>query len=87
MTTTLVTGATGALGVPTVSRLRAAGHDVRALSRRSGPGLTTGDLRAVLVLHTDGERLTGLDLVVNPEKLTFAQGQLSRIGGLSGLSG
>jgi uncharacterized protein YbjT (DUF2867 family) len=44
MTTTLVTGATGALGVPTVSRLRAAGHDVRALSRRSGPGLTTGDL-------------------------------------------
>jgi RNA polymerase sigma-70 factor (TIGR02957 family) len=46
-----------------------------------------GDLRAVLVLHTDGERLTGLDLVVNPEKLTFAQGQLSRIGGLSGLSG
>jgi uncharacterized protein YbjT (DUF2867 family) len=44
MTTTLVTGATGALGVPTVQRLRAAGHDVRALSRRSGPGLTTADL-------------------------------------------
>ncbi|WP_222266387.1 RNA polymerase sigma factor SigJ [Modestobacter marinus] len=46
-----------------------------------------GDLRAVLVLHTDGERLTELDLVVNPEKLTYAHGQLSRIGGLSGLSG
>src|SRR3954469_7160920 len=44
MAITLVTGATGALGVPTVIRLRAAGHDVRALSRRSGPGLTTGDL-------------------------------------------
>ena len=44
MTTVLVTGATGALGVPTVERLRAAGHDVRALSRRSGPGLVTGDL-------------------------------------------
>jgi uncharacterized protein YbjT (DUF2867 family) len=44
MTTTLVTGATGALGAPTVTRLRAAGHDVHALSRRSGPGLTTGDL-------------------------------------------
>jgi uncharacterized protein YbjT (DUF2867 family) len=44
MTTTLVTGATGALGAPTVTRLRAAGHDVRALSRRTGPGLTTGDL-------------------------------------------
>ncbi|WP_097186104.1 SDR family oxidoreductase [Blastococcus haudaquaticus] len=44
MTTILVTGATGALGRPTVERLRAAGHDVRALSRRSGPGLVTGDL-------------------------------------------
>jgi uncharacterized protein YbjT (DUF2867 family) len=44
MTTVLVTGATGALGVPTVERLRAAGHDVRALSRRSGPGVVTGDL-------------------------------------------
>jgi RNA polymerase sigma-70 factor (TIGR02957 family) len=46
-----------------------------------------GSLRAVLVLHTDGESLSALDLVVNPEKLAFAQGQLSRIGGLSGLSG
>lgn len=44
MTTVLVTGATGALGVPTVERLRAAGHDVRALSRRRGPRLVTGDL-------------------------------------------
>src|SRR5215218_10286539 len=42
--TTLVTGATGTLGAPTVAGLRAAGHDVRALSRRSGPGLVTGDL-------------------------------------------
>lgn len=39
-----MTGATGTLGVPTVARLREAGHDVRALSRRSGPGLVTGDL-------------------------------------------
>jgi RNA polymerase sigma-70 factor (ECF subfamily) len=46
-----------------------------------------GGLRAVLTLQTDGERLTALDLVVNPEKLRFAQQQLSRIGGLSGLSG
>jgi uncharacterized protein YbjT (DUF2867 family) len=44
VTTVLVTGATGTLGRPTVDRLRAAGHDVRALSRRSGPGLVTGDL-------------------------------------------
>jgi hypothetical protein len=39
------------------------------------------------VLHADGGRLTALDLVVNPEKLAYAQGQLSRIGGLPGLSG
>ena len=44
MTTTLVTGATGTLGAPTVTRLRAAGHCVRALSRRSGHDLTTGNL-------------------------------------------
>jgi len=45
------------------------------------------NVRGVLMLHADGERLTALDLVVNPEKLRFAQGQLSRIGGLPGLSG
>jgi uncharacterized protein YbjT (DUF2867 family) len=44
MGTILVTGGTGTLGRPTVVRLRAAGHDVRILSRRSGPGLVTGDL-------------------------------------------
>jgi uncharacterized protein YbjT (DUF2867 family) len=42
--TILVTGATGTLGVPTSAQLRDAGHDVRALSRRTGPGLVTGDL-------------------------------------------
>ena len=42
--TILVTGATGTLGVPTTVQLREAGHDVRALSRRTGPGLVTGDL-------------------------------------------
>jgi uncharacterized protein YbjT (DUF2867 family) len=40
----LVTGATGTLGRPTVTILRASGHQVRALSRRAGPGLVTGDL-------------------------------------------
>jgi RNA polymerase sigma-70 factor (TIGR02957 family) len=44
------------------------------------------NLRGVLVPEADGERLTALDLVVNPEKLGYAEGQLSRIGGLSGLS-
>ncbi len=40
----LVTGGTGTLGRATVPLLIAADHDVRVLSRRSGPGLTTGDL-------------------------------------------
>jgi uncharacterized protein YbjT (DUF2867 family) len=62
MTTTLVTGATGALGVPTVTRLRAAGHDVRALSRRSGPGLTTGDL---LTRAGIPEAVAGADTVLH----------------------
>jgi uncharacterized protein YbjT (DUF2867 family) len=38
MTTILVTGATGTLGKPTVAGLPAAGHEVRALSRKSGAG-------------------------------------------------
>lgn len=41
----LITGATGTLGVPTVQALRRAGHDVRPLSRRPGPGRAVGDLR------------------------------------------
>jgi hypothetical protein len=50
--------------------------------------LTEGStLRGVLVLHTDGERLTALDLVVNPEKLAYAERQLSQIAGPPGLSG
>ncbi len=44
MTSILVTGATGKLGAPTVELLRAVGHEVRALSRRAGPGLASGDL-------------------------------------------
>jgi RNA polymerase sigma-70 factor (TIGR02957 family) len=46
-----------------------------------------GTLRGVLVLHADGEHLTALDWVVNPEKLAFAERQLSRIGDPSGLTG
>jgi uncharacterized protein YbjT (DUF2867 family) len=62
MTTTLVTGATGTLGAPTVTRLRAAGHDVRALSRRSGPGLTTGDLLTGAGIH---EAVAGVDTLLH----------------------
>jgi uncharacterized protein YbjT (DUF2867 family) len=54
MTTTLVTGATGTLGIPTVNRLRAAGHDVRALSRRRGPGLTAAGVRHLVLISIVG---------------------------------
>lgn len=44
MKTVLVTGATGTLGKPTTSQLKEVGYDVRALSRKSGGGVTSGDL-------------------------------------------
>jgi uncharacterized protein YbjT (DUF2867 family) len=62
MTTTLVTGATGTLGMPTVARLRTAGHDVRSLSRRGGPGLVTGDLLTGAGLDA---ALDGVDVVAH----------------------
>ncbi|CAA9246967.1 MAG: hypothetical protein AVDCRST_MAG52-1945 [uncultured Blastococcus sp.] len=62
MTTVLVTGATGTLGTPTVDLLRAEGHGVRALSRRTGPGLTTGDL---LTGSGIDEAMAGVDTVVH----------------------
>lgn len=62
VSTVLVTGATGTLGTPTTAKLRGAGHVVRALSRKSGTGLTTGDL-----LTGDGiaAAMTGVDTVVH----------------------
>lgn len=62
MTTLLVTGGTGALGRPTVDHLRAAGNTVRVLSRRTGPGLLTGDLNT-----GDGvaAAVDGVDLIVH----------------------
>ncbi len=44
MTTILITGATSGPGGPLVERLRAAGHDVRAFSRKPGEGRVVGDL-------------------------------------------
>jgi uncharacterized protein YbjT (DUF2867 family) len=41
----LVTGGTGQLGSAVVARLRAAGEEVRVLSRRTAPGVVPGDLR------------------------------------------
>ncbi|WP_010202880.1 SDR family oxidoreductase [Salinibacterium sp. PAMC 21357] len=60
----LVTGATGALGRPTVSLLTAAGHDVRALSRQPAPD----PARVVADLSTGAglaAALTGVTTVVH----------------------
>jgi uncharacterized protein YbjT (DUF2867 family) len=60
--TTVVTGATGRLGRPTVQALRAAGSEVRALSRGSGPGLVTADLLTGAGVDA---ALAGADVVVH----------------------
>ncbi len=62
MSRILVTGATGTLGTPTTARLKDAGYDVRALSRSTGPELTTGDL-----LTGEGipEAIAGVDTLVH----------------------
>ena len=46
--------------------------------------LAGDELFAVWFVHTDREHITGLDMVVNPQKLAFAQGQLSRVAGVAG---
>ncbi|MGW9373058.1 SDR family oxidoreductase [Streptomyces xanthophaeus] len=60
MSTILVTGGTGTLGAPLVTRLKAAGHDVRVLSRhspqfpvdlRDGSGLDAAMAGAEVVVH------------------------------------
>ncbi len=58
--TILVTGGTGVLGTPTVSLLRAAGHDVRILSRTRGDHI--GDLTTGTGLI---EAFAGIDTVLH----------------------
>lgn len=43
--------------------------------------LAGDEIMGVWFIHTDREHITGLDMVVNPRKLAFAQKQLSRIAG------
>jgi uncharacterized protein YbjT (DUF2867 family) len=62
MTSILVTGGTGRLGVPTVERLRAAGHEVRVLSRHEGAGRVVGDLRSGEGVR---EAVSGVEAVVH----------------------
>ncbi len=60
MSTILVTGATGTLGKPLTKLLRDAGHDVRAMSRRSD--WWAGDLLTGAGL---GQAMSGADVVVH----------------------
>lgn len=60
--TILVTGGTGTLGRPTVDLLRAAGHDVRILSRKPGDGRLVADLTSGDGLR---EALDGVDTVLH----------------------
>lgn len=62
MTTILVTGGTRGLGIPTTSMLRAAGHDVRVLSRTRGADRMLGDLSTGVGL---AEALAGVGTVVH----------------------
>ncbi|MEU4520158.1 NAD(P)H-binding protein [Amycolatopsis sp. NPDC024027] len=58
----LVTGGTGALGSAVVARLRAAGEEVRVLSRRVAPDVVRGDLRTGRGVDS---AVAGVDVVVH----------------------
>jgi uncharacterized protein YbjT (DUF2867 family) len=62
MTTILVTGATSGPGGPLVEKLRAAGHEVRAMSRTPGDGRVVADLSTGAGLDA---ALAGADVVVH----------------------
>ena len=65
----LVTGGTGALGRATVERLRAAGYEVRVMSRRarSDPGTVLGDLFSGKGIR---EALQSVDTIVHAASAT-----------------
>jgi uncharacterized protein YbjT (DUF2867 family) len=58
----LVTGGTGQLGSAVVGRLRAAGEEVRVLSRRAAPDVVRGDLRTGRGVDS---AVAGVDVVVH----------------------
>jgi uncharacterized protein YbjT (DUF2867 family) len=62
MTKILVTGSTGQLGAPTTAALRAAGYDVRGLTRAGGEGAVAGDIVTGQGLD---DALRGIDTVVH----------------------
>lgn len=70
--TILVTGGSGSLGRPTVELLRAAGHDVRVLSRSTGGDLTTGAGVSEALVGVE----TLLHLATSASRKDVAQAQL-----------
>jgi uncharacterized protein YbjT (DUF2867 family) len=62
MSVVLVTGGTGTLGQPVVTRLREQGDEVRVLSRRPGAGTHVGDLKTGV---GSAEAARGAELVIH----------------------
>jgi RNA polymerase sigma-70 factor (TIGR02957 family) len=65
------------------------GFEPRFAQANGGPvllGFTGGALAAAWFFEVRDDRIVSMELVLNPEKLAFADAQLSRIGGASSLS-
>jgi uncharacterized protein YbjT (DUF2867 family) len=74
----LVTGGKGALGSGVVDRLRAAGREVRVLSRSGKPGTVRGDLSTGAGLD---EAVRGVDTIVHCASNPFHRTHQTEVGG------
>lgn len=74
----LVTGGRGALGSGVVDRLRAAGREVRVLSRSGKPGTVRGELSTGAGLD---EAVWGVDAVVHCASNPFRKTRQTEVGG------
>jgi uncharacterized protein YbjT (DUF2867 family) len=74
----LVTGGTGVLGRRVVDRLRAAGHDVRVLSRSGRPGTVRGDL---LTGENLEEAVDGIKTIIHCASNPYRKTRQTDVGG------
>jgi uncharacterized protein YbjT (DUF2867 family) len=74
----LVTGGTGVLGRRVVDRLRAAGHDVRVLSRSGRPGTVRGDLSTGENLE---EAVDGIKTIIHCASNPYRKTRQTDVGG------
>lgn len=78
----LVTGGRGALGSEVVDCLRAAGREVRVLSRSGKPGTARGDLATGTGLD---EAVRGVDVIVHCASNPFRKTRQTEVGGTESL--